>query len=397
MKEIDNNLSLAGRWEGSVAEKHYMIKIPFKAVREMAGFPVPPYHPDRNCFAPSEECQIFPEIEHYEGELRKVSSHPDYAAFWLITLLKWLRKVLLQDTAYIMMHHPDYLKHPVFEHAIFASEVMSKFAETHKAAIGSSPPYETSQNLRAHQAEIASNLSQNQQQVTSQAAGFHAEMLQRHQELNPANHPQKEQLNRMAVKINEVSRSVNDIRLGRLQAAQAEMTVLTNGINSQQDPSPSDGIRVRHAPSSHASEVSNEERPNSNTNIILREDPTTTLQTSSIPAPQVWFNATIESVHEAYNEWYNGVNDYLSIKSLEENEKANNDTSWRKGATARQTKSKYEYLRRRRQVIQLFDKKVAEGMSLDNTLNEVELLRDNKELNSFFNPKKAKPTNAVAL
>ncbi|TPX34130.1 hypothetical protein SeLEV6574_g08312 [Synchytrium endobioticum] len=65
MKEIDDhNLSLAGRWEGSVAEKHYMIKIPFKAVREMAGFPVPPYHPDRNCFAPSEdlERQIFPEM-----------------------------------------------------------------------------------------------------------------------------------------------------------------------------------------------------------------------------------------------------------------------------------------------------------------------------------------------
>ena len=111
-----------GRWERGSMDNCYAMDLPIPAMRAMAGFS--PHH--NNFFVKRDVMEvppllvkkIFPFIESEELE-EKEKVTPNKAKLQFMKLLRYLRRVILQDACFLIRSFP---RHPVFSHEIFHSD-----------------------------------------------------------------------------------------------------------------------------------------------------------------------------------------------------------------------------------------------------------------------------------
>jgi hypothetical protein len=126
----DNSTRRLGRWNRQAMENCYMSSLPREAIRALAGFDPqnPQYYLKRAAVTPSEtlQRQIFPEIEVWLEKLYKGEIESNIAAGGFLDFLKYLRVVILQDSAILKQQYHD---HPIFQHKIFQSSEFSHFQQ----------------------------------------------------------------------------------------------------------------------------------------------------------------------------------------------------------------------------------------------------------------------------
>lgn len=113
----------AGNWDPKTQEQRYSAKIPTLALRVMAGFEADEGHFNpRTMVEPPEELlrMIWPWIEE---ELEKLGESDDEHITAMATLRFWqyLRKVLVQDAAAMLLMHQDRSRHILWRQALFRS------------------------------------------------------------------------------------------------------------------------------------------------------------------------------------------------------------------------------------------------------------------------------------
>ena len=123
-----------GNWTDKACKKHYLLKIPFRALRILAGFgeKCGSCHWERNLVdmsgleidgVPIQQC-IFPFVEKMEEEIMVLHSEGIYktTANGFVQVLKQLRTIILQDAAVLSLMGR---KHMLFDHWVFKSEAFS--------------------------------------------------------------------------------------------------------------------------------------------------------------------------------------------------------------------------------------------------------------------------------
>jgi hypothetical protein len=113
-----------GRWNSSSLDSSYLINLPREILRTTAGFsPMQgSYFLKRDILQPPESLQkqIFPEADHWL-HFQQTCKEPNLAAGGFLNLICFLRKVVLQDAAemLIMGKHHAVLNHKIFKSAEF--------------------------------------------------------------------------------------------------------------------------------------------------------------------------------------------------------------------------------------------------------------------------------------
>ena len=128
------DLDDVGNWADKACKKHYSLKIPFRALRILAGFgeKCGSCHWERNLVdmsgleidgVPIQQC-IFPFVEKMEEEIMELHSEGIYktTANGFVQVLKQLRTIILQDAAVLSLMGR---KHMLFEHWVFKSDAFS--------------------------------------------------------------------------------------------------------------------------------------------------------------------------------------------------------------------------------------------------------------------------------
>ena len=120
--------------------------VAWECVRALAGFPVEPknYYLSRALLNPPTELQkmIFPHAEASLEQIEKSISEnrpTEIAGKSFISLIMHMRIVICQDAALLLLND-DYKKHPIFEHAVFASDLFRTYAASLIEKINATPP-----------------------------------------------------------------------------------------------------------------------------------------------------------------------------------------------------------------------------------------------------------------
>ena len=139
-------ISRAGGWDPTVMVEAYLLGLPLKFIRCVAGFPKEPgqYHLPRATIEPPEALQreIYPFVEEWRRRFRARATRKkswaqggldedDQAGHGFLTLLKRLRVIILQDLAILQ---PDYPGLPFFSLPLFQRQEWVDFAAVVRAA-----------------------------------------------------------------------------------------------------------------------------------------------------------------------------------------------------------------------------------------------------------------------
>lgn len=117
-----------GRWQNDSMEGSYLSYIPVQGMMNWAGFKSKEsYFIVRDSPEPPDELMklVFPTLEAAEQRYLSVpvsERHISGQAF--INLLKWLRRVILQDAVLLQAAHPE---HRIFKHPMFTSDLFRTF------------------------------------------------------------------------------------------------------------------------------------------------------------------------------------------------------------------------------------------------------------------------------
>jgi hypothetical protein len=124
----NNSTRWLGRWNQKAIENCYMSTLPREAMRALAGFnpKKPQYYLRRATITPNDQLQhqIFPAVDLWLEKLQKSEIESNIAAGGFLNLLKYLRVVVLQDSALLQIQHPET---PLFKHSIFKSDEFKRF------------------------------------------------------------------------------------------------------------------------------------------------------------------------------------------------------------------------------------------------------------------------------
>ncbi len=143
LEELDStNIQCLGNWSPGVYEKFYSCKLPIKAMRVSNGHAEEKgchFNPRTAVEPPQALCQlIFPFIETSEAQLDSITDSEQRGTAWtFLHMMKSLRKVVLQDSAVMMIAgrtHAIFNHHPVFHHPSFAT-----FKNEMAAALNAAP------------------------------------------------------------------------------------------------------------------------------------------------------------------------------------------------------------------------------------------------------------------
>ena len=132
------DLDDVGNWSRKARKKHYSLKIPFRALRVLAGFSdkLGSCRWDRALVdmtglnidgVPLEQC-IFPFVEKMEQDIKELHDKGIYktTANGFVRVLKMLRPIILQDAACLILLGR---KHLIFEHHVFKSDAFKTLLE----------------------------------------------------------------------------------------------------------------------------------------------------------------------------------------------------------------------------------------------------------------------------
>lgn len=177
------DLRQLGRWNTSAMEKCYLTQLPRRAMRALAGFDMEEsnYFLRREVHIPEDlKAKVFPWVD--EWILRRESvelSKRDLASLGFLKLMKYLRKVFLEDSVALQQIYPH---HPIWRHQILQSEVYKRFQNssqrTMEAAI---EPHEMT--LRQAVPGISQMINERHAEIMQQLANFHEEDNNRNEEI----------------------------------------------------------------------------------------------------------------------------------------------------------------------------------------------------------------------
>ena len=132
-----------GNWatvEGVVFQKHCSAKVPFSAMRSCAGCgkDVGRYYLPRSSIKAPESLlkQVWPNIERAREVLMSMENHQELVtAHRFMTVMDYLREVVVQDAACMMTKHPERANHGVCKAAVFQSnefvQCLERFRREH--------------------------------------------------------------------------------------------------------------------------------------------------------------------------------------------------------------------------------------------------------------------------
>lgn len=123
-----DDIARMGRWDAGSMENCYLTHLPRDAVRVCNGFSrgLGNFWLPRAGVEPRDELQamIFPEIEGWEARLNDPEDpafNSSQSAFKFLSLLKKMRKIILQDAVFMMLEDPHNVlfSHPIFKNDMF--------------------------------------------------------------------------------------------------------------------------------------------------------------------------------------------------------------------------------------------------------------------------------------
>ncbi len=156
-----------GRWSGDVMMNHYLTGLPWGAIRSIAGFPTiaGSFFLPRAALEPPPELllKVFPQVEDWEEELR--DANICMATTGHLKLLRYLRKVLIQDAAVLQLSHPDFY---AWKHEIFSSPIFQKYQESLFSTLDSRPEEAPLPNATRAYPEMVNAMKANHQDIVSQ-------------------------------------------------------------------------------------------------------------------------------------------------------------------------------------------------------------------------------------
>lgn len=316
------DLRQLGRWNQTAMEGCYLSRLPRKAMRALGGF-----HPDQsNFYLPRDvsvpetlQRRIFPDIERYEDMWKaKEAGARDLATIGHLKLLKYLRKVLLQDSIYMMEEYPDL---PIWNYFVFQSEEYFAW----KAVAG--------QEIEETETPMDLSLQQAMPHLTQLLKDQHRELVQRTENVG-------RNTGTLLNKLDKV--------LQRLCDGSARIRIDISGPNNEDGPS---------VPSTLL-------QPASDTPSNVRQGDVQTI-------PQVRMGRGVSTVRQLWLEWSHGLGGNPPICELEEK----HGTKWRR------TASESKFFRRRKKIIDaIITHSTASGGSLEESLGYFTQLQGNKTL-----------------
>ena len=139
----DDLVKKLGNWEPCVFDKAYSSKIPLEAMRAAGEYTEGVFYCPRSVVVTDtlEQLEallwdwVEPAIEILEEKYRATGSSDNVmTAFVFLTFMKKLKRVVLQDAAYMMEFHPERKHHPVLSLPIFHCDLFLRFQTEMKVA-----------------------------------------------------------------------------------------------------------------------------------------------------------------------------------------------------------------------------------------------------------------------
>ena len=126
-----------GRWSGDRLTQAYLSPISHVSVRVLAGFPRErgSFFLERGTLEPpaSLESQVFPEVDEWTSKLNAAPQlFQATATVGFLNLMRYLRKVILQDSVLLMEEFPTA---PIWQHRLFQSDEYRSFLRRSKDAL----------------------------------------------------------------------------------------------------------------------------------------------------------------------------------------------------------------------------------------------------------------------
>ena len=133
----DSEQCVLGNWtspEGIVFQKHYCAKVPFSAMRSAAGCgkDTGRYYIPRSKTVPCLALQemVWPNIERSKQKLLQQQGNARFVtAHRFLSVMDYLRVVLLQDAAYFLTQTNDRSQHILFQGPLFQTDLFCQFKE----------------------------------------------------------------------------------------------------------------------------------------------------------------------------------------------------------------------------------------------------------------------------
>ena len=133
----DSQTMQLGNWtqqDGRIFYEHYVAKIPKQAMRSCAGSgaDVGRYYLPRGKFVPPEELQkmVWPCIERSAEKFFATEGYQQHTtALRFIESMQYLRRVLLQDAAYVFSNDPERAQHVIYQDPLFQTQEFQDYLE----------------------------------------------------------------------------------------------------------------------------------------------------------------------------------------------------------------------------------------------------------------------------
>lgn len=143
---INEDTRILGNWDPKMQEKAYSTKLPLRAICGAGGHVEGNgqfYNVRTTCEPPdSLQQKIWPwietQVQRVEATFDSLDADPSRTAWMFLRFLKKLRRIALQDAAYMMIKHPARAAHPVFQMDVFQMEEFGTFKEKMKEHIATS-------------------------------------------------------------------------------------------------------------------------------------------------------------------------------------------------------------------------------------------------------------------
>ena len=126
-----------GRWTDDSMSKAYLSNFPLIALRVAAGFKTTdPYSIPRTLVTPEASllATIFPFADDILSR-EKAKARPDFSTLYFAELLVWLRTVIVQDAAALLVINPNF---PLPTHSVFSSPAFAQFVSRMRECLAKS-------------------------------------------------------------------------------------------------------------------------------------------------------------------------------------------------------------------------------------------------------------------
>lgn len=259
-----------GRWEQGSMDQCYARSLPIDAMRTMAGF-----HPVHHNYRIRRDLKVpelllrkvFPGIDRIMAEEEaKSSMEKNFAKIQFLQVLKYMRKLIVQDSCLLRDIHPN---HEVWHHEVFRCSEYEEFCERVKMATA------------AH--------TESEQEMTME------------ERLPPI-------MEGFELKLKNACDAIQEVRAESHYYWRNILEVLSSG-----------SVELRFGSSSNLSQ------PRAPKTTGDHEAEAAASSCTDVGASRYTMNRSVKSVTRLWQEWFMGINGQPSIKSLEEK-----GSEWRK-------------------------------------------------------------------